>query len=111
MGFDTWNDIVSLNAEDESRADSLLTARSMNNLSLRDLLSQMSSASGQVLGAPETTPALGFADLLRDPRSTAYSLVGNLRDELHLSPPPQASAMAPSMTSVFPRFSYPDVNL
>lgn len=34
-----------------------------------------------------------------------------IRDELHLNPPPHASAKAPSMTSVFPRFSYPDVNL
>lgn len=41
----------------------------------------------------------------------AHRLVARLRDELHLSPPPAATAMAPSMTSVFPRFSYPDVNL
>jgi hypothetical protein len=72
----------------------------------------MSSAAGR--GEEETESAKkvpGFVDLLREPMPTAYSLIGHLRDELHLSPPPQASAMAPSMTSVFPRFSYPDVNL
>ncbi|UZJ54728.1 hypothetical protein CBS101457_004048 [Exobasidium rhododendri] len=76
-----------------------------------DLLSQMSSASGKPV--KDTDPIHAVPDvthLLRDPRSSARSLISQLRDELHLSPPPQASAMAPSMTSVFPRFSYPDVN-
>ena len=75
-----------------------------------DLLSQMSSVAGSSRDTrPESLP--GLSDLLREPMPTAYSLIGHLRDELHLSPPPQASALAPSMTSVFPRFSYPDVNL
>ncbi|PWN29451.1 hypothetical protein BDZ90DRAFT_213714, partial [Jaminaea rosea] len=33
-----------------------------------------------------------------------------LRSELHLNPPPMANAKAPSLTSVFPRFSNADVN-
>lgn len=39
------------------------------------------------------------------------TLLSHLRSELHLSPPPHADALAPSMTSVFPRFSYVDINL
>lgn len=63
------------------------------------------------MGDAKSNKMPGVADLLREPMPTAYSLISHLRDELHLSPPPQASAQAPSMTSVFPRFSYPDVNL
>ncbi|PWN22952.1 hypothetical protein BCV69DRAFT_266465 [Microstroma glucosiphilum] len=33
-----------------------------------------------------------------------------MRDELHLNPPPMADAKAPSLTSVYPRFSNTDVN-
>ncbi|CEH16461.1 peroxisomal nudix hydrolase [Ceraceosorus bombacis] len=62
-----------------------------------------------VLSQTETLPNLN--QLLRDPRQSAATIWSVLRDELHLTPPPQASALAPSMTSVFPRFSYPDVNL
>lgn len=71
----------------------------------------MSSVAGQSTLATEANTLPGVADLLREPKPSTYSLIGYLRDELHLSPPPRASAMAPSMTSVFPRFSYPDVNL
>lgn len=76
-----------------------------------DLLAQMSSIPGakpSEIKAQESLPS--FSHLLREPMPTAYNLVARLRDELHLSPPPAATAMAPSMTSVFPRFSYPDVN-
>lgn len=58
----------------------------------------------------ENAPLPGLADLIREPVPTAWNIIGHIRDELHLSPPPQATALAPSMTSVFPRFSYPDVN-
>lgn len=71
----------------------------------------MSSVAGESTIAAEINSLPGVVDLLREPKPSAYSLIGHLRDELHLSPPPRASAMAPSMTSVFPRFSYPDVNL
>ncbi|MCO5599782.1 hypothetical protein L7F22_053889 [Adiantum nelumboides] len=76
-----------------------------------DLLAQMSSIPGakpSAVKAQESLPS--FSHLLREPMPTAYNIVARLRDELHLSPPPAATAMAPSMTSVFPRFSYPDVN-
>lgn len=76
-----------------------------------DLLAQMSSIPGakpSTNKAQESLPS--FSHLLREPMPTAYNIVARLRDELHLSPPPAATAMAPSMTSVFPRFSYPDVN-
>lgn len=87
----------------------------------RDLLSQMSAApidhgkdppKAGTSPAQHSTPVLSnFAQMLREPMPTAYHLVARLRSELNLSPPPAATASAPSMTSVFPRFSYPDVNL
>lgn len=43
--------------------------------------------------------------------SIARSVATKVRDELHLNPPPLAGAKAPSLTSVFPRFSNADVNL
>ncbi|KAL9933324.1 hypothetical protein V8E36_008042 [Tilletia maclaganii] len=51
-----------------------------------------------------------LAELRSDPRGTSAAWLARLKDELHLTPPPHARALAPSMTSVFPRFSYPDVN-
>ncbi|KDN42628.1 hypothetical protein K437DRAFT_263741 [Tilletiaria anomala UBC 951] len=48
--------------------------------------------------------------LIKRPVPTSRLLLQHLRDELHLSPPPHANLLAPSMTSVFPKFSYPDVN-
>ncbi|KAE8210930.1 hypothetical protein CF327_g5261 [Tilletia walkeri] len=48
--------------------------------------------------------------LRADPRGTSSDWLARMKDELHLTPPPHARALAPSMTSVFPRFSYPDVN-
>ena len=52
-----------------------------------------------------------FSSLIQKPGPTSRLILQHLRDELHLSPPPHAAALAPSMTSVFPKFSYPDVNL
>lgn len=75
-----------------------------------DMLAQMSTMPGATPSSKVQESLPSFAHLLREPMPTAYNLVARLRDELHLSPPPAATAMAPSMTSVFPRFSYPDVN-
>jgi 8-oxo-dGTP pyrophosphatase MutT (NUDIX family) len=75
-----------------------------------DMLAQMSTMPGATPSSKVQESMPSFAHLLREPMPTAYNLVARLRDELHLSPPPAATAMAPSMTSVFPRFSYPDVN-
>lgn len=69
------------------------------------------SGTAEAEQAPVEGELPSLAQLLRDPLPSARTLLGALRDELHLSPPPQARALAPSMTSVFPRFSYPDVNL
>ncbi|KAK0548833.1 hypothetical protein OC845_003384 [Tilletia horrida] len=51
-----------------------------------------------------------FEQFKADPRGTSSVWLARLKEELHLTPPPHARALAPSMTSVFPRFSYPDVN-
>ncbi|KAN0065793.1 hypothetical protein ACQY0O_000923 [Thecaphora frezii] len=56
-----------------------------------------------------TLPML--SSLLAEPLGTSSRLLMRIRDECHLNPPPQSHALAPSLTSVFPRFSYPDVNL
>ncbi|CAD6976580.1 unnamed protein product [Tilletia controversa] len=58
-----------------------------------------------------TTLKTAWDQLRADPRATSSDWLARLKDELHLTPPPHARALAPSMTSVFPRFSYPDVNL
>ncbi|PWN48233.1 hypothetical protein IE53DRAFT_370801 [Violaceomyces palustris] len=44
------------------------------------------------------------------PLGSISKIINMIRDECHLDPPPLANALAPSLTSVFPRFSYPDVN-
>lgn len=60
-------------------------------------------------------PSVNLNSILRTPPSQLPSLfrilAARLRDELHLNPPPMANAKAPSLTSVFPRFSNADVNL
>lgn len=48
--------------------------------------------------------------MFSEPLTSTNRLIARIRDECHLNPPPQAHALAPSLTSVFPRFSYPDVN-
>ncbi|EPQ27511.1 uncharacterized protein PFL1_05049 [Pseudozyma flocculosa PF-1] len=50
--------------------------------------------------------------LLSEPLNTTNlnRILTRIRDEFHLNPPPQAHALAPSLSSTFPRFSYPDVN-
>ncbi len=51
-----------------------------------------------------------FSGMFIRPTQTTRLFLQHLRAELHLSPPAHATSLAPSMTSVFPRFSYPDVN-
>ena len=73
---------------------------------------------------PEGLPSASHLDPsssalpLSSSSSSSVSLAGRvrsalaaLRAELHLSPPAHADALAPSMTSVFPRFSYLDINM
>lgn len=50
------------------------------------------------------------AELVSSPLVSLNRVIGRVRDEFHLNPPPASHALAPSLTSVFPRFSYPDVN-
>ncbi|ETS62121.1 hypothetical protein PaG_03681 [Moesziomyces aphidis] len=50
------------------------------------------------------------AELVSSPLASANRVIARVRDEFHLNPPPASHALAPSLTSVFPRFSYPDVN-
>ncbi|TKY85441.1 hypothetical protein EX895_005603 [Sporisorium graminicola] len=50
------------------------------------------------------------AELVSSPLVSVNRVIGRVRDEFHLNPPPASHALAPSLTSVFPRFSYPDVN-
>ncbi|EST05239.1 NUDIX hydrolase domain protein [Kalmanozyma brasiliensis GHG001] len=50
------------------------------------------------------------SELVSAPLVSANRVISRVRDEFHLNPPPASHALAPSLTSVFPRFSYPDVN-
>ncbi|SNX87330.1 uncharacterized protein MEPE_06040 [Melanopsichium pennsylvanicum] len=50
------------------------------------------------------------SELVSSPIHSLNRVIGRVRDEFHLNPPPTSHALAPSLTSVFPRFSYPDVN-
>ena len=50
------------------------------------------------------------SELVSSPLVSLNRVIGRVRDEFHLNPPPASHALAPSLTSVFPRFSYPDVN-
>lgn len=50
------------------------------------------------------------SELVSSPLVSINRVIGRVRDEFHLNPPPASHALAPSLTSVFPRFSYPDVN-
>ncbi|KAJ1597402.1 hypothetical protein NDA14_006822 [Ustilago hordei] len=50
------------------------------------------------------------SELVSHPFTSVNRLLLRVRDEFHLNPPPASHALAPSLTSVFPRFSYPDVN-
>ncbi|KAJ1026849.1 hypothetical protein NDA16_002146 [Ustilago loliicola] len=50
------------------------------------------------------------SELVSHPLTSLNRLLSRVRDEFHLNPPPASHALAPSLTSVFPRFSYPDVN-
>jgi hypothetical protein len=59
-------------------------------------------------GGDDGVPTLSA--MIQRPGPTSRMLLQHLRAELHLSPPPHANSLAPSMTSVFPKFSYPDVN-
>lgn len=78
-----------------------------------------STSTSQSLPTPHSTSNpysnLSIVELLphltKEPVPVSRQIFSLIRDELHLNPPPHASAIAPSMTSVFPRFSYPDVNL
>ncbi len=50
------------------------------------------------------------SELVSSPLHSSNRILSRIRDEFHLNPPPASHALAPSLTSVFPRFSYPDVN-
>lgn len=50
------------------------------------------------------------SELVSSPLVSVNRVLARVRDEFHLNPPPASHALAPSLTSVFPRFSYPDVN-
>lgn len=50
------------------------------------------------------------SELVSSPLVSLNRVLHRVRDEFHLNPPPASHALAPSLTSVFPRFSYPDVN-
>ncbi|SPO24478.1 uncharacterized protein UTRI_03746 [Ustilago trichophora] len=50
------------------------------------------------------------SEVISSPLHSLNRVIGRVRDEFHLNPPPASHALAPSLTSVFPRFSYPDVN-
>ncbi|KAJ9479423.1 hypothetical protein PHBOTO_002909 [Pseudozyma hubeiensis] len=58
--------------------------------------------------ASSTLPSA--SELVSSPVPSLNRVIGRIRDEFHLNPPPASHALAPSLTSVFPRFSYPDVN-
>ncbi|PWY99473.1 hypothetical protein BCV70DRAFT_212271 [Testicularia cyperi] len=84
-------------------------------------LSQSRPASPPVLrGSFPSIPPLASAqdpsslpsasELVSSPLVSANRVLARIRDEFHLNPPPASHALAPSLTSVFPRFSYPDVN-
>jgi hypothetical protein len=64
-----------------------------------------------LLSADEESRTIPTAlQMVSDPLASANRLIARIRDEFHLNPPPASHALAPSLTSVFPRFSYPDVN-
>ncbi|CAO1618336.1 unnamed protein product [Sympodiomycopsis kandeliae] len=79
-----------------------------------DLLAHMSTAPSPSGDTTPTTPSITLQSMLNTPPSQLpylfRTLATRLRDELHLAPPPLANAKAPSLTSVFPRFSNADVN-
>ncbi|KAK0563520.1 hypothetical protein OC844_002182 [Tilletia horrida] len=76
----------------------------------RPALDRLAASTSSHALALRSTLGAAWTQLRADPRGTSALWLARLKDELHLTPPPHARALAPSMTSVFPRFSYPDVN-